>query len=1785
MKDMYDESYNNPYHFNRRSKVSAYQQKLKDRNNNNWILQNMFGKENQQSRNISAPNFNQNFQNNIPNYSRDNIQTPPNYNNNQYLDQYKNNPYRVPTYVMPYPIQNPNDSMINNESMDKTFEETPKRNKKKYREDLLQQIEDKKKRDKDRKRQEEEIDKLYEDKYNKEMEENKKKDNKTTQKKRKRPEDIETNNPPISRKYKPRDYPKDNNSEIEKDYDKFLDKQFKNINYDLSNKIDSELKKLKNAGSSNYIPYNPGMKSQIKNKYPDNQDRDQKQRLYNMIFNDNNPKNHNSSVPKYQPAYFGFNNENIPTIPKGNLDTSSQYIPINHPRNYSLPPSNEMEPMYRTLRELENLNPNDTNRGGKFNPKYKMRDLDIIDPEDVRKYQNYDPNKYKVNLRKEPIPGYDTKHRRKYPEKEKEKEPEDDYPPRKRNKLYMSGPTGKVDEESEPKSKKLSSRNISVHEEEIKNEDVKTPLTRIRPGKETMDMSPEENPHFTRRSSKKSSNKPRNEYPIIPKEEPIENLRTSRQEPLKVNPLKKSIRKEEPESKYNPNDIQPLQKRESVFNKVNKTETEPPKPKRPEKRILEPENNEISVEGYEDVSEDIEQHKLTTFPDQGHIKGIKQEKKNENDKPVEGEEIVFSGIVGGNKENNVHSYHDSSEGQLRVSHKINTIPRKNNNIQNDNKEKNPPNSNKPSEQEFLFDGKNEEQKSENYGYEEPIHYQPEYEYEKYDKKPENDNKQKEIEIEHYEPTFIPEKKTSLKRKKENENAKKQNEIEIEHYEPTFIPTQENKINNTQQNQNEKKPNEIEVSHIEPEYIQPQYNNEKEKNPSINEEKKSEIIDYTEPITTQPQINNKKKNKIPSETIPPKKEEQKEIEIEGYYDNYVDPNQEYEKRIRTPSKIISERDSEEQVYQPEGFLDESANKYKHKVSGRSKKEIIPETYDEAWIINGQGITPIPVDDIDKMSGIIEGQKIDDLISYNDPSENNLKLHNIYTINYSSKEPIEPIEPINIENISYEDPEIQKNMKHYIYAGNTKKNEPLIEQEPINIENISYEDPEIQKNMKHYIYAGNTKKNEPLIEQEPIEPIDIENISYEDPEIQKNMKHYIYGGSKNKLAQPSVISNTSHDSGVIDGINEERLSYNDESIDNKKKHHLNTINYEHIDNEPKVPVEVNEIRYEDTDEPRRHFIVTGKKNKIEPEIDKKELEESYISGIITPKEQIIVQNISYEDDNASMNKKHKVYPLSFKTIEEKTPESINVSYTGSHQSGDIVDDPNPAINQNDFLDKFSDNSNNLKKHKVTGGYVKQEEIPIQSQSYNAGLMGEPDIIDSGIINGGKVEPVEFDKLSYNDSVISERRHKIFKLNKEKNPEPVEFDKLSYNDSVISERKHRITKLNKEKIDPNEIAINITGTINGEGGSYMSYIITPEPIIDIQNISYDDSSVIKGKKHNVPELFIIQPQVPEEQEEEEEEISESSIIKGIKNLEFDDPSFSKKKHKVVTNYDIYEPPIIVEPDILDYDDQSVVSIKKHKISKLNPPNYQEELISEFNLTGTVIGKKEEQNELYYEDLEKKNYKHKISSLSNYQIEGVILGNDPYKEEGIIEGIQLIDQKEILFDDTSIEKGKHKIQGCNPGKNEEPPKPEEPLYYDDSSKIVNKHKINSLNTYTINGLVLGDEPYIETGEIQPVQIIEAPKESLYEDNDNNIKSHKVIAPKKKSEQLNDEVVIEGIIEGINTPDEFYTGLINGYKNDFQIPSLQKNESEHDRSLSQVYIDRTDNLDEHDINLDNIIF
>ena len=38
-------------------------------------------------------------------------------------EQYKNNPYRVPTYVMPYPIQNPNDSMINNESMDKTFEE------------------------------------------------------------------------------------------------------------------------------------------------------------------------------------------------------------------------------------------------------------------------------------------------------------------------------------------------------------------------------------------------------------------------------------------------------------------------------------------------------------------------------------------------------------------------------------------------------------------------------------------------------------------------------------------------------------------------------------------------------------------------------------------------------------------------------------------------------------------------------------------------------------------------------------------------------------------------------------------------------------------------------------------------------------------------------------------------------------------------------------------------------------------------------------------------------------------------------------------------------------------------------------------------------------------------------------------------------------------------------------------------------------------------------------------------------------------------------------------------------------------------------------------------------------------------------------------------------------------------------------------------------------------------------------------------------------------------------
>ena len=111
--------------------------------------------------------------------------------------------------------------------------------------------------------------------------------------------------------------------------------------------------------------------------------------------------------------------------------------------------------------------------------------------------------------------------------------------------------------------------------------------------------------------------------------------------------------------------------------------------------------------------------------------------------------------------------------------------------------------------------------------------------------------------------------------------------------------------------------------------------------------------------------------------------------------------------------------------------------------------------------------------------------------------------------------------------------------------------------------------------------------------------------------------------------------------------------------KKKHHLNTINYEHTDNEPKVPVEVNEIGYEDTDEPRRHFIVTGKKNKIEPEIDKKELEESYISGIITPKEQIIVQNISYEEDNASINKKHKVYPISFKTIEEqKTPKNISV-----------------------------------------------------------------------------------------------------------------------------------------------------------------------------------------------------------------------------------------------------------------------------------------------------------------------------------------------------------------------------------------------------------------------------------------------------------------------------------------------------------------------------------------------
>ena len=463
MADMYDESYNNPYHFNRRSKVSAYQQKLKDRSSNGWILENMFGKENKRPRNESAPSMNPNYP---TQYDRNNLQTPTNrnVNNDDYLNQYQTNPYRVPTIVMPVPTYNPNESNLNNESMDKTFEETPRRDKKKYRDELLQQIEDKKKRDQDRKRQEQEMDKLYEDRYNREMEEEEKRKKrekdklKSTQKKRKRPEDIETNNPPPSNKYKrPRNYPPDNN-DIERDYDKFLDKQFKNINYDLSNKIDAELKKLKQASGSNYAPYKGEGQPRLRDRFADPNDKDQKRRLYDMIFNENPLPRNYSTLPRYppQPAYFGYNNEGtVPmyTQPDKNLDIESQYVPVNDPRNSSVPPTG-MEPMYKTLREIEKLNPNNPEKEKKLNPKYKMRDVDIIGPEDIKQYQNYKPKNYNIPYKTEP---------------------DVEYPPR--NDYYNVGPTGKVEESSES-SKKPSVTENKESEPEIESEPKPKPETK-----------------------------------------------------------------------------------------------------------------------------------------------------------------------------------------------------------------------------------------------------------------------------------------------------------------------------------------------------------------------------------------------------------------------------------------------------------------------------------------------------------------------------------------------------------------------------------------------------------------------------------------------------------------------------------------------------------------------------------------------------------------------------------------------------------------------------------------------------------------------------------------------------------------------------------------------------------------------------------------------------------------------------------------------------------------------------------------------------------------------------------------------------------------------------------------------------------------------------------------------------------------------------------------------------------------------------------------------------------
>ena len=170
------------------------------------------------------------------------------------------------------------------------------------------------------------------------------------------------------------------------------------------------------------------------------------------------------------------------------------------------------------------------------------------------------------------------------------------------------------------------------------------------------------------------------------------------------------------------------------------------------------------------------------------------------------------------------------------------------------------------------------------------------------------------------------------------------------------------------------------------------------------------------------------------------------------------------------------------------------------------------------------------------------------------------------------------------------------------------------------------------------------------------------------------------------------------------------------------------------------------------------------------------------------------------------------------------------------------------------------------------------------------------------------------------------------------------------------------------------------------------------------------------------------------------------------------------------------------------------------------------------------------------------------------------------------------LLFDDNSISKKKHKIFNVGNNSIEEIiPEPKEELNYADNTKNTKDHQIISLNAYHQNGVIVGDK-YEESFIINPTPLSdELPP---YTDEDKG-KEHKVIGvPIISSGYVigKEGLTISGIIKGTPQNDEVYSGVISE-------ASYDDKENDYNRSLSQVYIDRTDNLDDHDINLDNVIF